>query len=184
MVVYGFLTYENGKVSIPNKELMDRFGEMLQKESSMGYVYQLAKHSRKMLEATIHGDTKTMEKILEYAHNTEVPILSYNHEVELAAIVNLVYLSARDYYRVEREDKAGTGFVDFIFYPYNKEEYPGIILELKIDSTPQEAIAQINNKKYELRLKGKLGEKELGQILKVGISYNKKTKSHQCKVEV
>ena len=121
---------------------------------------------------------------MEYAHNTEVPILSYNHEVELAAIVNLVYLSARDYYRVEREDKAGTGFVDFIFYPYNKEEYPGIILELKIDSTPQEAIAQINNKKYELRLKGKLGEKELGQILKVGISYNKKTKSHQCKVEV
>lgn len=184
MVVYGFLTYENGKVSIPNKELMDRFGEMLQKESSMGYVYQLAKHSRKMLEATIHGDTKTMEKILEYAHNTEVPILSYNHEVELAAIVNLVYLSARDYYRVEREDKAGTGFVDFIFYPYNKEEYPGIILELKIDSTPQEAIAQINDKKYELRLKGKLGEKGLGKILKVGISYNKKTKSHQCKVEV
>ena len=50
MVVYGFLTYENGKVSIQNKELMDRFGEMLQKESSMGYVYQLAKHSRKMLE--------------------------------------------------------------------------------------------------------------------------------------
>ena len=184
MVVYGFLTYENGKVSIPNKELMDRFGEMLQKESSMGYVYQLAKHSRKMLEATIHGDTKTMEKILEYAHNTEVPILSYNHEVELAAIVNLVYLSARDYYRVDREDKAGTGFVDFIFYPYNKEEYPGIILELKIDSTPQEAIAQINDKKYELRLKGKLGEKGLEQIVKVGISYNKKTKSHQCKVEV
>ena len=184
MVVYGFLTYENGKVSIPNKELMDRFGEMLQKESSMGYVYQLAKHSRKMLEATIHGDTKTMEKLLEYAHNTEVPILSYNHEVELAAIVNLVYLSARDYYRVEREDKAGTGFVDFIFYPYNKEEYPGIILELKIDSTPQEAIAQINDKKYELRLKGKLGEKGLEQIVKVGISYNKKTKSHQCKVEI
>ena len=26
MVVYGFLNYENGKVSIPNKELMDKFG--------------------------------------------------------------------------------------------------------------------------------------------------------------
>ena len=37
-----------------------------------------------------------MQQILEYAHNTEVPILSYNHEVELAAIVNLVYLIARD----------------------------------------------------------------------------------------
>ena len=33
MVVYGFLSYENGKVSIPNKELMERFDEMLQKEA-------------------------------------------------------------------------------------------------------------------------------------------------------
>ena len=182
MVVYGFLTYENGKVSIPNKELMDRFGEMLQKESSMGYVYQLAKHSRKMLEATIHHDTKTMEQILEYAHNTEVPILSYNHEIELAAIINLVYLAARDYYRVEREDKAGTGFVDFIFYPYNKE-YPGIILELKVDSTPEKAIQQIKDKKYELKLKGRLGEEENKNIVIVGISYDRKTKKHCCVVE-
>lgn len=31
MVVYGFLNYENGCVSIPNKELMDKFAEMAQK---------------------------------------------------------------------------------------------------------------------------------------------------------
>lgn len=31
-------------------------------------------------------------------------------------MVNLVYLAARDKYRVEREDKAGEGYVDFIFY--------------------------------------------------------------------
>ena len=67
-----YLSYENGKVSIPNKELV---------------------------------------------HDTEVPILSYNHETELAAVVNLIYLAARDTYRVEREDKAGKGYVDFIFYP-------------------------------------------------------------------
>lgn len=36
---------------------------------------------------------------------------------ELAAVVNLIYLSARDMYRVEREDKARKGYVDFIFYP-------------------------------------------------------------------
>ena len=45
MVVYGFLSYENGKVSIPNKELMDRFDEMLQREPSLGYVYRLARAS-------------------------------------------------------------------------------------------------------------------------------------------
>ena len=38
MVVYGFLNYENGCVSIPNKELMDKFADMLRKEPSLGYV--------------------------------------------------------------------------------------------------------------------------------------------------
>lgn len=68
-----------------------------------------------MLKATLANDTKTMEKILSYVHDTETPILSYNHETELSAIVNLAYLSARDQYHIEREDKAGKGFVDFIF---------------------------------------------------------------------
>ncbi len=35
MVVYGFLSYENGKVSIPNRELMGRFEEMLRKEEAL-----------------------------------------------------------------------------------------------------------------------------------------------------
>ena len=96
MVVYGFLSYEDGRVSIPNKELMDKFADMLQKENSLGYVYRLAKESDRMLKATLDGDTSTMIDILEYAHDTEVPLLSYNHETELTAIVNLVYLSARD----------------------------------------------------------------------------------------
>ena len=98
-----------------------------------------------------------MAEILQYAHNTETPILSYNNEVELSAIVNLVYLSARDFYRIEREDKAGKGFVDFIFYPVRYED-KGIILELKVDQTPEEAIKQIKEKDYILRFKGKLGE--------------------------
>lgn len=45
MVVYGFLSYDNGYVSIPNKEIMDKFCEMLMKESSLGYVYRLAGES-------------------------------------------------------------------------------------------------------------------------------------------
>ena len=124
-----------------------------------------------------------MEDILSYAHNTEVPILSYNHEVELAAIVNLVYLTARDYYRVEREDKSGTGFVDFIFYPNNQSEYPGMILELKVDASPEEAIEQIKEKQYDLKLRGRLGEDKENKILAVGISYDKKSKNHKCRVE-
>lgn len=105
--------------------------------------------------------------------------------MELSAIVNLVYLSARDEYRVEREDKAGKGFVDFIFYP-KRNNIPGIILELKIDHTPQKAIEQIKEKNYQLRFQGKIGEIPVyeGSILAVGISYDKKTKKHSCEVEM
>ena len=185
MVVYGFLTYENGKVMIPNKELMNKFADMLKKEASLGYVHRLAKESDRMLRATLAGDTETMAEILELAHDTEIPLLSYNDETELTAVVNLVYLSARDNYRVEREDKSGVGYVDFIFYPVNRDA-DGIILELKVDHSPDEAIRQIKDKKYILRFTGKLGEERkcAGRILAVGISYNKKQKKHACKVEV
>ena len=184
MVVYGLLTYANGSVFIPNKELMDSYASMMKKERSLGYIYNLANASRKMLQATLNKDTETMSEILQFAHDTESPILSYNTETELAAIVNLVYLSARDQYRVEREEKAGKGFVDFIFYPEHQDS-AAFILELKVDSTPEKAIQQIKAKNYALRLRGTLGErpKYTGKIFGIGISYDKKTKKHTCKIE-
>ena len=183
--IYGFLNYENGCVSVPNKELMDKFAEVAQKEASLGNVYRLTKESERMLAATKAGDTETMLEILQLAHNTESPLLVYNNEAELASIMKLVYLKARDAYRIEREDKAGVGYVDFIFYPERKNA-DALILELKIDGTPEEAIRQIRDQNYALRFKGKLGEapKYPGRILAVGISYDRKTKKHFCKVEV
>lgn len=187
MVVYGLLTYkeDTGRVFIPNKELMDQFDQMLMSNESLGYVHSLARESARMLKATLAADTETMAEILKFAHDTESPIFSYNSEIELSAVVNLVYLAARDKYRVEREDKAGEGYVDFIFYPSSKNA-DAFILELKIDSTPEDAIYQIKNRNYVLRFEGKLGEKPkyTGRILAVGISYDKKTKEHSCQVEV
>lgn len=185
MVIYGLLTYHQGEVLIPNKELMDQYQELLLSKDSLGYVYRLAKKSEEMLQATLALDTKTMEDILQFAHDTESPILSYNNEAELSAVVNLCYLSARDSYRVEREDQAGKGFVDFIFYPYQKQ-MDCILLELKVGSSPEEALRQIREKNYALRFKGKMSEKHIyhGRILAVGISYNRKTKKHVCRIEV
>ncbi|MCM1044691.1 MAG: ATP-binding protein [Candidatus Gastranaerophilales bacterium] len=184
MVVYGLLTYEDGAVLIPNRELMDQFDELLLSNENLGYVYNLAKESERMLKATLAGDTEVMAEILKLAHDTESPIFSYNSEIELSAVVNLVYLAARDKYRVEREDKAGEGYVDFIFYPERKSA-DALILELKVNATPTEAIEQIKEKNYILRFRGKMGEtpKYTGRILAVGISYDKKTKKHSCKVE-
>lgn len=187
MVVYGFLNYEKGCVSIPNKELMDKFAEMAQKEVSLGNVYQLTRESGRMLAATKAGDTGTMIEILQFVHNTESPLTVYNNEAELASILKLVYLQARDSYRIEREDKAGVGYVDFIFYPFVKSD-DAIIIELKVNHTADEAIQQIRDRQYALCFEGKFGEKPeyTGRILAVGIAYSKddENKRHQCKVEV
>ncbi len=187
MVVYGFLNYEDGYVSIPNKELMDKFADLVQKEPSLGNVYRLTKESGKMLLATKAMDTKTMTEIFQFVHNTESPVQAYSNEAELASIVRLVYLKARDFYRIEREDKAGVGYVDYIFYPYKKDD-DAIIIELKVNHTADDAIKQIKNRQYMLRFEGKIGEKPeyTGRILAVGIAYNKKSsdKKHECKVEI
>ena len=61
-----------------------------------------------------------------------------------------------------------------------------IILELKAGRSPEAAIKQIKERKYDLRFRGKLGEnpKYTGRILAVGISYDKKHKKHKCKIEI
>ena len=204
MVVYGFLNYKDGYVSIPNKELMDKFAEVVQREPSLGNVYKLTKESGRMLAATKAGDTKTMTELMEYAHNTHSPLQTYSNEAELASIIRWVYLKALDSYRIEREDKAGLGYVDFIFYPFVKND-DCIIIELKVNHTADEAIRQIKDRQYALRFEGrcapvahvlaptevkrrKFGENPeyTGRILAVGIAYNKddEDKRHECKVEV
>lgn len=188
MVVYGFLTASNGKVSIPNRELMDKFVDMVRKENALGYVYRLAKESDRMLAATRAGDTETMAAILQQAHDTETGMTGYNDEAELSAIVRLVYLSARDAYDMEREDKSGVGYVDYIFYPKRDKTDDCIIVELKVNHTAEEAIRQIKSRNYAQRFLGKLGEacEYKGRILAVGIAYsqNDPSKRHECKVEV
>ena len=92
--------------------------------------------------------------------------------------LTLAYLSARNKYKVEREEKSGKGFVDFIFYPRRKN-LPGIVLELKADKTPADAIAQIREKEYCEKLR----KENVTRILAVGINYDTKKKEHQCVIE-
>lgn len=108
-----------------------------------------------------------------------------NDENNLAALVNLIYLSARNEYRIEREDRAGKGFADFLFYPINPKN-DCLILELKVDRNPDSAISQIIDKKYDLKFRGRLGDEGAytGRILAVGMTYNRDTKEHLCQVSV
>ena len=187
MVVYGFLSYYNGYIFIPNKELMDQFANMVRQKPDFGYMYRLAVESGKMLLATKNGDTDTMTEILERVHNTESPLIRYNSEAELSKLITFVYLQAREFYDIRLEEHSGSGCVDYIFYPFRKED-DGIIIELKVDDTADSAIHQIKERNYALNFEGKLGQqpKCTGRILAVGIAYDRKdpNKKHECKVEV
>ena len=187
MVVYGFLSYYNGYIFIPNKELMDQFANMVRQKPDFGYMYRLAVESGKMLLATKNGDTDTMTEILERVHNTESPLIRYNSEAELSKLITFVYLQAREFYDIRLEEHSGSGCVDYNFYPFRKED-DGIIIELKVDGTADSAIHQIKERNYALNFDGKLGQqpKCTGRILAVGIAYDRKdpNKKHECKVEV
>lgn len=176
MTIYGFLSYYNKKLVIPNKELRIKFDESLE-DKSMGEISKLVLKSNEMLKATIKKDTNTMEKIIQEAHDLNIPIIKYNDENSLACIIALSYLSARDSYKIVREMPAGIGFADFIFYPDDKTK-PAFIIELKKDSTADEALKQIKEKRYALALKDYTGQK-----LAIGISYDSKQKQHHVKIE-
>ena len=59
MIVYGFLSYYDGTIRIPNKELMKEFEKAL-KDESFGEVMTIVKNSSNMLKATLKKDTKNM----------------------------------------------------------------------------------------------------------------------------
>ena len=94
MTIYGFLSYYNDELRIPNKELKIKFDEALE-DKSMGVIAELVSQSNKMLKATINKDIETMERIVQEAHDINIPIIKYNDENSLACVITLVYLNAR-----------------------------------------------------------------------------------------
>lgn len=96
----------------------------------------------------------------------------------LACVVTLAYLSARDKYRVEREEKTGKGFADFTFHPRRKND-AAFVLELKKDVSVAKAIRQIKEKEYFQKFRQEHEE----NLLAVAICYDSNTKEHSCKIE-
>ena len=176
MTVYGFLTYHDETLEIPNKELMIKFDDALE-DKSMNEVSKLVLRSDEMLKATIRQDVDKMAEIIQEAHDINIPIIKYNDENSLACIICLVYLSARSKYKIVREMPAGIGFADFIFFPKDISK-PSFIIELKYNSTAQKALDQIFEKRYDLALKDYTGLK-----LAIGISYDKKKKKHSISIK-
>lgn len=137
-----------------------------------------------MLAATLHGDTDTMADIIQAAHDQEVPLLRYANESD--ALVNLVYLAARDRYDVRREEPCGHGVADVAFIPRHADDAttPPFVVELKSGGTVDQALGQICQRNYPARFgDGLLGRAPSCKPLAVAIAWDPKSKAHACAVE-
>lgn len=75
--------------------------------------------------------------------------------------------------------KGGKGFADLVFLPRKRfPDKPALVVELKWDKSAAGAIQQIKEKEYCKSLEG-----YRGNILLVGINYDKKTREHECEIE-
>ena len=88
MVIYGFLSYHNGFLTIPNHELMIKFQNVL-KEEYMGGVSEIVRQSNEILKATMDGDADKVAEMIEIAHDKEIPFLQYNNENSMSCVITL-----------------------------------------------------------------------------------------------
>lgn len=182
LIHLGYLGYnsQSKTVFIPNKEIMQEFvTSTTAGPNAWDEVIRSVKNSKELMAATLDGDEEKVASYIEKAH-LETSHLQYNDENALSYTIALAYYAARQDYTIIRELPTGKGFADLAFIPKksSRSHLPGIIVELKWDKTVDTAINQIKEKEYEGALKDFVGE-----IILVGINYDKTSKIHQCKIE-
>ena len=133
--------------------------------------------SEQLLEATLRGDEEAVARGVDAAHDEHTSILSYNDENSLACVLSLAYYYANNDYVIHRELATGKGFADLVMIPRKNVDSPAIIVEMKYNQDADTAIDQILRKQYPSKVADYTGE-----MLLVGINYDKKQKTHQCQI--
>lgn len=178
LVHLGYLGYrsDRGEVFIPNEEILNEYITSIS-NSDWGEVSKALKHSRAALDAVWNREEDLVAKAVEEAH-FESSYLQYNDENALSYTISLAFYVACNYYTVIRELPAGKGRADIVYLPRKQHaDKPALLVELKWNQTAESAIAQIRERHYPKAL-----EDYKGNLLLVGISYDKKKKKHTCRI--
>ena len=179
LIHLGYMAYDGKtkKVFIPNDEVRSVFLRAIRNDG-WEEVMKAVSASEALLKATLAMDEKTVAQMIQEVHMHSSSSLIYNNEISLSSVIALAYYSACRDYTLIRELPAGKGFADMVFLPKRTSLNPALVLELKWDKTAEGAISQIKSKGYVSALK-----EYKGNILLVGINYEKKNKKHECKIE-
>ena len=179
LIHLGYLAYdsENKVVKIPNNEVRNEYVNSVA-ASDWGEVSIALKQSADTLNAIWQRRPQQVAEGIQLAH-FETSHIQYNDENALSYTISLALYAARNFYTMHRELVGGKGFADIVFIPRKKfQDKPALVVELKWDKSADGAISQIKRKEYCRSL----GE-YAGNVLLVGVNYNKKTKLHECMIE-
>ena len=179
LIHLGYLAYDDKTktVKIPNSEIRAEYVNTVS-VSDWGSVSKALKDSADTLNAIWQGREEQVAKVIEQAH-FETSHIQYNDENALSYTISLALYAARNFYTIHRELAGGKGFADLVFIPKKQfAEKPALVVELKWDKSAEGAIKQIKDKKYFESL-----EEYKNNMLLVGINYDRKTKTHKCKIE-
>ena len=179
LIRLGYLSYDcdSQECYIPNKEVTDEFLNAVE-DTSWNLLVESIQNSRALLNATIAGNEQAVTRAIDVAHDEHTSILSYNDENSLACVLTVAYIWARNEYVIHREYATGKGFADLVMIPRRNVSKPALVIELKVNHTADTAIEQIKRKEYPAQI-----AEYTGDILLVGINYDKETKQHTCKIE-
>lgn len=182
LIHLGYLGYdeENETAFVPNEEIRQELITAV-RSSNWDELIAFQQESRKLLAATLSMDEKQVAAEIDKIHSEYSSAIRYNDENSLSSTITIAYLGAMQYYfKPVRELPTGRGFADFIFIPKPeyKNTYPALVVELKWNQDTTTALQQIKNKKYPESILDYTGE-----ILLVGINYDKTSKEHQCQIE-
>ena len=179
LIHLGYLAYDSTEhcVYIPNNEIRNEYANAVS-VSDWGEVSKALKNSADVLNAIWNQNEQMVAQGIQRAH-FETSHLQYNDENSLNCTISLAFYFAREYYTVVREFPTGKGFADLCFLPRKMYmDKPAILIELKWDQSAVGALEQIKERKYTEKL-----EEYSGNLLLVGINYDRKTKNHVCVIE-
>lgn len=181
LIHLGYLGYDQDRKAafVPNEELRQELTTAV-RSKKWNEMIAFWQESEALLNATLDMEETAVAEGLEKLHMDYVSAIAYNNENSFSSVLAIAYLSAMQYYfKPVRELPAGRGFADFVFIPKPeyREDYPALVVELKWNQNANTAIKQIQDKKYPDSI-----QNYMGNILLVGISYDKKSKKHQCRI--
>ncbi len=182
LIHLGYLAYdlEEQTAFIPNEEIRREFVSAT-KSDKWSELNEFEMQSDALLRATLDLDAEAVASGIEKIHSEYASVIKYNDENSLSSVLTIAYLSSMQwYFRPVRELPTGRGFADFVFVPKPRyaEDYPALVVELKWNEKASTALQQIKERRYTDSLM-----QYTGDILLVGINYDKANKTHTCVIE-